>query len=118
LPSAVSLMLSSSFLISAAHASQPYSLSLHDALPIWRVFPCGDARQYLNCDTSSRSSVDIAMSCCAARCESPQLTAMSTELRELRSEENTSELQSLTNLVCRLLLEKNTIGALNVRAAT
>src|SRR5437016_9519995 len=26
--------------------------------------------------------------------------------RELRSEEHTSELQSLTNLVCRLLLEK------------
>src|SRR5437016_9683891 len=28
-------------------------------------------------------------------------------LREQRSEEHTSELQSLTNLVCRLLLEKN-----------
>src|SRR5258706_8545184 len=28
--------------------------------------------------------------------------------RELRSEEHTSELQSLTNLVCRLLLEKKT----------
>src|SRR3989339_756351 len=28
----------------------------------------------------------------------------------LRSEEHTSELQSLTNLVCRLLLEKNTIN--------
>src|SRR5437016_9746022 len=27
-------------------------------------------------------------------------------LQELRSEEHTSELQSLTNLVCRLLLEK------------
>src|SRR5258706_2503070 len=27
-------------------------------------------------------------------------------IRELRSEEHTSELQSLTNLVCRLLLEK------------
>src|SRR5438093_5694389 len=28
------------------------------------------------------------------------------ELEHLRSEEHTSELQSLTNLVCRLLLEK------------
>src|SRR5262249_61867920 len=28
------------------------------------------------------------------------------ELRDLRSEEHTSKLQSLTNLVCRLLLEK------------
>src|SRR5258706_6297010 len=33
------------------------------------------------------------------------------ELREnLRSEEHTSELQSLTNLVCRLLLEKKKTG--------
>src|SRR3989339_248874 len=30
----------------------------------------------------------------------------------LRSEEHTSELQSLTNLVCRLLLEKNDLHAL------
>src|SRR5438093_3220344 len=29
---------------------------------------------------------------------------------ELRSEEHTSELQSLTNLVCRLLLEKKNTG--------
>src|SRR5258706_7738406 len=29
-------------------------------------------------------------------------------LRPMRSEEHTSELQSLTNLVCRLLLEKKT----------
>ena len=29
------------------------------------------------------------------------------ELVQMRSEEHTSELQSLTNLVCRLLLEKN-----------
>src|SRR5690606_41406391 len=29
------------------------------------------------------------------------------EVRELRSEEHTSELQSRENLVCRLLLEKN-----------
>src|SRR5262249_59631644 len=31
---------------------------------------------------------------------------MSAEARAARSEEHTSELQSLTNLVCRLLLEK------------
>src|SRR5258706_2055890 len=32
-------------------------------------------------------------------------------LQELRSEEHTSELQSLTNLVCRLLLEKKKTNA-------
>src|SRR5258706_14377606 len=34
------------------------------------------------------------------------LAARATYRRGLRSEEHTSELQSLTNLVCRLLLEK------------
>src|SRR5437016_10172716 len=33
-------------------------------------------------------------------------TYIPTPQREVRSEEHTSELQSLTNLVCRLLLEK------------
>ena len=31
-----------------------------------------------------------------------------------RSEEHTSELQSLTNLVCRLLLEKKKVGLLGM----
>src|SRR5258706_4034705 len=35
------------------------------------------------------------------------------ELRSTRSEEHTSELQSLTNLVCRLLLEKKKISVLS-----
>src|SRR5258706_1900365 len=38
----------------------------------------------------------------------PNVDELLGELSELkRSEEHTSELQSLTNLVCRLLLEKN-----------
>src|SRR5258706_8008405 len=36
----------------------------------------------------------------------PVLRAYSSDERKQRSEEHTSELQSLTNLVCRLLLEK------------
>src|SRR5437016_10445788 len=40
-----------------------------------------------------------------ARISAP-LRGKSLELPGLRSEEHTSELQSLTNLVCRLLLEK------------
>src|SRR5438093_9816390 len=36
----------------------------------------------------------------------PPVTALTTEDAYVRSEEHTSELQSLTNLVCRLLLEK------------
>src|SRR5438093_8907642 len=37
---------------------------------------------------------------------SAEFNAGSDERRPTRSEEHTSELQSLTNLVCRLLLEK------------
>src|SRR5438046_6607601 len=36
----------------------------------------------------------------------PDGITSAAEGREVRSEEHTSELQSLTNLVCRLLLEK------------
>src|SRR5438093_2024765 len=42
----------------------------------------------------------------------PKNRRCSRRLKHSRSEEHTSELQSLTNLVCRLLLEKkNTIDA-------
>src|SRR5438093_5506907 len=37
---------------------------------------------------------------------SPILNRIAVEIGDNRSEEHTSELQSLTNLVCRLLLEK------------
>src|SRR5438270_4075618 len=81
-----------------------YTLSLHDALPIFgaldatltvvdateaqaqvwretrqRLRPLGDGRRELHADGAGA---------------------------ELRSEEHTSELQSQSNLVCRLLLEK------------
>src|ERR1019366_241762 len=37
---------------------------------------------------------------------------MSSDLRRSRSEEHTSELQSLTNIVCRLLLEKKNCASI------
>src|SRR5438046_4987397 len=58
---------------------QLYTLSLHDALPIWLMLAHEDEH---------------------IRARDPWLLAGA------RSEEHTSELQSLTNLVCRLLLEK------------
>src|SRR5687767_15651453 len=61
-----------------------YTLSLHDALPIFSI-----ARAtWFGCGTTRWSS-----------------WAASTS-RSRRSEEHTSELQSLAYLVCRLLLEK------------
>src|SRR2546427_3125870 len=68
-----------------------YPLSLHDALPIPRQrVAARDVRHF---------SLDDARLCsgCSRRSAS--------ECRE-RSEEHTSELQSQSNLVCRLLLEK------------
>src|SRR5262249_57808714 len=66
-----------------------YPLSLHDALPIWP----GGVRS-LDPSRSSRSPIRSGS-------DRPRPSA-----RRARSEEHTSELQSLTNLVCRLLLEK------------
>src|SRR5437899_12443528 len=70
------------FLFTDAATTEIYTLSLHDALPI--SGRCG--RQHLR----SRDQVYVR-----------------GERRRRRSEEHTSELQSLRHLVCRLLLEKN-----------
>src|SRR5262249_61766805 len=59
-----------------------YTLSLHDALPIFELQP-RQRRAHERPAHAELAADDV-----------------------LRSEEHTSELQSLTNLVCRLLLEK------------
>src|SRR5438874_5568021 len=64
-----------------------YTLSLHDALPIWRHRARPPGR--LDRQPSHHH--------CAPRARAH---------RRLRSEEHTSELQSRRDLVCRLLLEK------------
>src|SRR5262249_61582526 len=81
-----------------------YPLSLHDALPICRpcaahpVTPVTPGRQAAAATTRPPSRVSVRSA--RPRQRMPWLT------RITRSEEHTSELQSLTNLVCRLLLEK------------
>src|SRR5690606_42055821 len=89
-----------------------YTLSLHDALPIFGAYlsffdynmtpfrPLADKideRQFVENDVYNSNNHDVIQS--RAR------TAMFA-LNALRSEEHTSELQSRENLVCRLLLEK------------
>src|SRR5438093_4092185 len=76
----ISFALSFSFFISTA-TTEIYTLSLHDALPISELH-----------DSGRLGRSDLLM-------DSPRRAP-------IRSEEHTSELQSLTNLVCRLLLEK------------
>src|SRR2546425_6386053 len=73
------------------------TLSLHDALPIChRVVHPGRAAK----EPDGRDFV------LAARVGATTYLAASTKSRPSRSEEHTSELQSLAYLVCRLLLEK------------
>src|SRR5438046_8431560 len=96
--------------------SSLYTLSLHDALPISSLRarrrspggpeqpPGGPASQHL-----SGSPLLVSAKWC-----SKDLRISGRE----RSEEHTSELQSLTNLVCRLLLEKKKNKKIKVLAVT
>src|SRR5829696_6016325 len=67
------------FFFNDTATTEIYTLSLHDALPIY----LGGDKAHGHPDRQALGRVE-----------------------GLRSEEHTSELQSLTNLVCRLLLEK------------
>src|SRR5262249_60522097 len=87
-----------------------YTLSLHDALPI---FSSGSAsRTDFENAVRSRMATTISKPCNATMTlsdppkSSSHCKALKSSLPCARSEEHTSELQSLTNLVCRLLLEK------------
>src|SRR5690349_24172438 len=71
------------FFFNDTATTEIYTLSLHDALPIW--YP---SRNRKVIETASAPTTRIMTGC--AR----------------RSEEHTSELQSRRDLVCRLLLEK------------
>src|SRR2546430_12425886 len=82
------------FFFNDTATTEIYTLSLHDALPI-----CHGARD-------CRRSAGIAP--CRRCCTRPTGAFSGTPQRAVdRSEEHTSELQSQSNLVCRLLLEKN-----------
>src|SRR5688572_31768973 len=74
-------------------ATEIYTLSLHDALPICQA-SCSGSRT--SGSTSTRSPSEPG--------SSAPLRAM--PYTRARSEEHTSELQSQSNLVCRLLPEK------------
>src|SRR5688572_31316435 len=76
------------FFFNDAATTEIYTLSLHDALPIFNLF------------------LDRPAQIRAWLRQQPEASASNGREREKRSEEHTSELQSQSNLVCRLLLEK------------
>src|SRR5687768_18486125 len=89
------------FFFNDTATTEIYTLSLHDALPIWtgRAAP-EPRRRSTGCSPPFRHPrVD------AADLRDEPLPVRVLEVED-RSEEHTSELQSRLHLVCRLLLEK------------
>ena len=94
------------FFFNDTATTEIYTLSLHDALPIWSLIVLllvglvGLVSWWLVFVVVLVASGEEVRKRVGAL---PQTACCS---RTRRSEEHTSELQSLTNLVCRLLLEK------------
>src|SRR5205807_10569352 len=86
--------------INATATTEIYTLSLHDALPIYLLLP-----QRVIISGKSGPSIFLMASCMPTGPESNDSTIFLT-MSSMRSEEHTSERQSPCNLVCRLLLEK------------
>src|SRR5262249_58657905 len=105
-------LVSDCFLIDAL-TCELYPLSLHDALPISGVnrIRCDDRFHPAARSCSSRSGTARGGQHTARTGRGRGPTEQGDIRRDnndvVRSEEHTSELQSLTNLVCRLLLETN-----------
>src|SRR5258706_7141876 len=90
------------FFFNDTATTEIYTLSLHDALPI-----SGGPRPPAGSRTSrSRSPASRSRPPVGGARRGPGRRRSPCRSRRGRSEEHTSELQSLTNLVCRLLLEK------------
>src|SRR2546430_12408541 len=92
-------MMSSFFFFNDTATTEIYTLSLHDALPI-SIIPCvGKVNHY------DMGHAPMNWRNCANAERAAHLPRPGPGSRR-RSEEHTSELQSQSNLVCRLLLEK------------
>src|SRR2546430_7458086 len=87
------------FFFNDTATTEIYTLSLHDALPIWKR-SCSAARSATTLPTGGPTRRIWRWRRRRAQ------WAPTTSSPNFRSEEHTSELQSQSNLVCRLLLEK------------
>src|SRR5258705_4232187 len=93
-----SLPISFFFFFNDTATTEIYTLSLHDALPI---SPAPAMRQAASTPADATANPVSSLAAVASDAPTP-----ATQVARLRSEEHTSELQSLRHLVCRLLLEK------------
>src|SRR5262249_61803552 len=83
-----------------------YTLSLHDALPISVLREGPVAARAVNEPEGEQHESAARQARTRVEFDHRLEHAAEGECHPVRSEEHTSELQSLTNLVCRLLLEK------------
>src|SRR3712207_7261222 len=93
------------FFFNDTATTEIYTLSLHDALPIFStgLASCSSSGGTISSSVTPGSLTIAAWISCV--CGSIARWSFS-QVRRLRSEEHTSELQSRQYLVCRLLLEK------------
>src|SRR5688572_31271189 len=87
------------FFFNDTATTEIYTLSLHDALPIWTGTELEEEERR---DDGGQVRVDDR----AEGAGKAVFDRAADGLAVARSEEHTSELQSQSNLVCRLLLEK------------
>src|SRR2546430_9618789 len=92
------------FFFNDTATTEIYSLSLHDPLPILVRRLLGVLTVLLLVPLVSAASAAAAPGALPVPAALPALPAQAA-----RSEEHTSELQSQSNIVCRLLLEKKTL---------
>src|SRR5438552_14042632 len=93
------------FFFNATAPTEIYTLSLHDALPIFEVSHLTTAFQTSRGEIAAVEDISFSL-------DQGEILGIVGEsgsgksVTALRSEEHTSELQSPDHLVCRLLLEK------------
>src|SRR2546430_13577997 len=92
------------FFFNDTATTEIYTLSLHDALPIL-LGPTGDV-SIVGAAAGDVGHLIAELLDNALRYSPPESSVSVMVSRAVRSEEHTSELQSQSNLVCRLLLEK------------
>src|SRR5690554_8234604 len=92
------------FFFNDTATTEIYTLSLHDALPIWEYSVTRLNMGNLQLD----SVVELEVVTLTGSVFDPTSNSVAgvTIIDQKRSEEHTSELQSRPHLVCRLLLEK------------
>src|SRR5437868_13301763 len=90
------------FFFTAPPPTHIYTLSLHDALPIFSCWEVTTAPSL----SSSRNAATTAPRSPLFGASAADPSSSSSGRPRPRSEEHTSELQSRFDLVCRLLLEK------------